>query len=101
MHTINVKNAAETFDCPPDQSLLSGMESQSKKAIAVGCRGGGCGFCKIQIVDGDFESKKMSVKFVTPEEREQGYALSCRIFPRSDMTIVAVEDVSSIKKTIK
>ena len=97
---ITVENATEKFSCPPDLSLLSGMESQAKKAIAVGCRGGGCGFCKIRILSGEFEAKKMSVKFLSPEEREVGYALSCRVFPRSDMTVVAVEDVSNIKKII-
>ncbi len=97
---ITVENAAESFQCSPELSLLSGMESQAKKAIAVGCRGGGCGFCKIRILSGEFEAKKMSVKFLSPEEREEGYALSCRVFPRSDMNVIAVEDVTNIKKTI-
>mgnify|MGYP000190823597 CR=1 len=97
---IVVENAGENFDCSPETSLLSGMEHQSKKAIAVGCRGGGCGFCKIRIISGEYEAKKMSVKFVSKEERDCGYALSCRVFPRSDMRVVAIEDISNIKKTI-
>ena len=87
--TITVLPDNEAFPCPPDRSLLSGMEQQAKKAIKVGCRGGGCGFCKVRILTGDFESKKMSIKFVTPEEREDGFALSCRVFPRSDMEVIA------------
>lgn len=86
---ITVKPKNETFSCPPNRSLLSGMEDQAKKAIKVGCRGGGCGFCKVRILSGDYESKKMSIKFVTPEDREAGYALSCRVFPRSDMEVIA------------
>lgn len=87
--TITVSPNQEAFQCPPDRSLLSGMEQQAKKAIKVGCRGGGCGFCKVRILAGSFESKKMSTKFVSPEEREDGLALSCRVFPRSDMEVIA------------
>lgn len=89
MHKIEVLSADDSFECPEEKSLLHGMESQSKKAINVGCRGGGCGFCKIKILRGEFETKKMSIKFVTKEEQERGYALSCRVFPRSDMTVTA------------
>ena len=87
--TITVSPNQEAFKCPTDRSLLSGMEQQAKKAIKGGCRGGGCGFCKVRILAGSFESKKMSTKFVSPEEREDGFALSCRVFPRSDMEVIA------------
>lgn len=87
---IFVENKDDEFDCPPEKSLLSGMEQQTKKAIAVGCRGGGCGYCKIRILSGDYDTKKMSIKFVTHEEQQQGFALSCRVFPRSDMNIIAI-----------
>ena len=97
---ITVDNANDQFQCTSDTSLLSGMELQSKKAIAVGCRGGGCGFCKIHILSGEFDTKKMSIKFVTKEEQAEGFALSCRVFPRSDMRVVAIEDLSNIKKNI-
>lgn len=89
MHSISVLNVNEKFDCKEDVSLLSGMEEQSKKAINVGCRGGGCGFCKIKILSGAYEAKKMSIRYVTKEERDQGYALACRIFPRSAMQVLA------------
>lgn len=89
-YKITVENKDDEFDCPPEKSLLSGMEQQAKKAIAVGCRGGGCGFCKIRILSGEYDTKKMSIKFVTHEEQQQGFALSCRVFPRSDMNIIAI-----------
>jgi len=89
-YKITVENKDDEFDCPPEKSLLSGMEQQAKKAIAVGCRGGGCGYCKIRILSGEYDTKKMSIKFVTHEEQQQGFALSCRVFPRSDMNIIAI-----------
>lgn len=90
LYKITVENKDDEFDCPPEKSLLSGMEQQAKKAIAVGCRGGGCGYCKIRILSGEYDTKKMSIKFVTHEEQQQGFALSCRVFPRSDMNILAI-----------
>jgi len=85
--TIIVVNRNEEFQCRPENSLLSGMEYQQKQAINVGCRGGGCGICKIRILSGDYETKKMSTKHVSIEQRKTGIALSCRIFPRSNMVI--------------
>jgi len=92
VYRIEVRNTAQWFDCKPENSLLSGIERHRVEAIRVGCRGGGCGVCRIKIVSGEFESKKMSIKHVTHEEAAAGYALSCRVFPRSDMAIEA-EDV--------
>ena len=97
VHRIEVEGTGVEFQCSPESSLLAGMEAQAKKAIAVGCRGGGCGFCKIRILEGEYETKKMSVKFVSHSERLDGYALSCRVFPRSDMRVVALEDVEGKK----
>lgn len=86
-YNINVINRHKKFKCRPDQSLLTGMQHQQKQAINIGCRGGGCGICKIRILSGNYMAKKMSSNHVTPEQRTYGIALSCRVFPRSDMTI--------------
>lgn len=91
MFHIEVRNTGEKFDCDPEKSLLTGIEKQRVQAVQVGCRGGGCGVCKIRIVTGEFEIKKMSIKHVTREEASQRYALSCRVFPRSDMVIDALD----------
>jgi ferredoxin len=88
-YEIRVLNRKEQYRCKPDKSLLTGMEHQQSKAISIGCRGGGCGVCRIRILTGEFESKKMSIKHVTREQAKQGFALSCRVFPRSDMVIEA------------
>lgn len=90
-HSITVTNRDTVFTCSDQQSLLHGIASQQSKAIQVGCRGGGCGVCKIQVVSGDYASKKMSAKHVTQEQQSMGVVLSCRIFPRSDMAIEALD----------
>jgi hypothetical protein len=43
------------------------------------------------VLSGEFFSKKMSKKHVSADELNQGMGLSCRIFPRSDMVIEALD----------
>lgn len=86
-YRITVVNREQSYLCPEGKTLLLGMELKGAKCIEVGCRGGGCGMCKIRILDGKFESKRMSRLHITEAEQQQGFALSCRILPRSDMVI--------------
>ena len=86
-HRINVVNRNMEYLCRDDKTLLVGMELENARAIEVGCRGGGCGMCKIRILEGDYESKRMSRAHVSEEEQAQGYALACRVIPRGDMVI--------------
>jgi ferredoxin len=75
------------FRCNGGQSVLEGMMARGRSAIAVGCRGGGCGVCKVRVIDGRYRTGIMSAACVTPEEREQGVALACKLFPESDVSL--------------
>ncbi|WP_286239507.1 2Fe-2S iron-sulfur cluster binding domain-containing protein [Neptuniibacter halophilus] len=80
-------SAPEGFACPDNLSLLRGAEQQGYAAIPVGCRGGGCGVCKIRLLAGEIYSKPMSSAHISAQERAAGYVLACRVFPRSDLLI--------------
>ena len=95
--SVAVKNTGQTFNCPADKSLLASMEHQQLNAVRVGCRGGGCGVCLIRILSGEFHARKMSIKQVTPQQQKQGMALSCRVFPRSDLIIESINNNESRK----
>lgn len=58
-HVVN-RTTGDRFRCEEDQSVLKAMELVGKKCVPVGCRGGGCGFCKIRVVEGEFRCGKMS-----------------------------------------
>ena len=75
------------FRCDDGQSVLEGMMARGRSAIAVGCRGGGCGVCKVRVIDGRYRTGVMSAACVTREEREQGIALACKLFPESDLSL--------------
>lgn len=64
-----------------DTAIRNGVQ------IKVGCKGGGCGVCKIQILEGDVD-RGYSARSVLPlNEIESGYALSCQTKPQSDVVI--------------
>ena len=91
-YTIRLVDTGEDFFCRDDQHLLQGMQNfRIGKAmldtIPVGCRGGGCGICRIRILSGEFESKKMSRKHITEADQAAGVVLACRIYPRQDLDI--------------
>ena len=77
----------ESFTCCEGQSVLKAMEQRGMKCVPVGCRGGGCGYCKIRVVEGEFECGKMSKAHAPPEAVEQGEVLACRIYPLTDLII--------------
>lgn len=87
LHRIEVVNRDQVFYCAEDQVLLIGMERQNINCINVGCRGGGCGVCKVRIITGDYETKCMSRAHISEAEEKQNYALACRVLPRGDLLI--------------
>ena len=87
IHQIRVLNRDQSFECAEDQVLLVGMERHNAAAISVGCRGGGCGVCRIRILAGEYETKRMSKAHISDAEQQRGYALACRVFPRTDLEI--------------
>jgi len=86
-YQVTEQGSGQTFRCKAGQSVLKAMEQQGLKCVPVGCRGGGCGFCKITVLNGDFECGKMSRVHVPPEAIEQGEVLACRIYPQSNLII--------------
>lgn len=71
--------------------------------IPVGCRGGGCGVCKIKILQGEYKSKRMSSAHISDSDVQQGFVLACRVYPCSDMFIetMAIETMAIETKTIE
>lgn len=103
-YTISLVDTGEDYFCREDQHLLQGMQNyQIGKAmldtIPVGCRGGGCGICRIRILNGEYEAKKMSRKHITEEQQALGIVLACRIYPRADLGIEVLPVVDAESKT--
>ncbi|MFC6673912.1 2Fe-2S iron-sulfur cluster-binding protein [Marinobacterium aestuariivivens] len=86
-YLVWVANRGEQFECSDRLSVLAGMERAGNGSIHVGCRCGGCGFCRIRVVSGEYECKRMSRAEITERDEAMGFALACRIYARSDLVI--------------
>lgn len=84
---IKLCETGESFACDSAQSVLEGMARLGRRGIPVGCRGGGCGVCKVEVVSGCIERKAMSRSHVSAEDEEMGRVLACRILPGSDLEL--------------
>ncbi|MDO8361897.1 MAG: 2Fe-2S iron-sulfur cluster binding domain-containing protein [Actinomycetota bacterium] len=82
-HTVTVLPEGAQFRCRPDRNVLESISD----GVQAGCRNGGCGVCRVQVVSGAFTAKKMSKAHVTPEDLERNIVLACRIFATDDLTI--------------
>ncbi|VTU46637.1 NADH oxidoreductase hcr (plasmid) [Variovorax sp. SRS16] len=91
IYSIAIGNTNEQYACRAGQTLLGGMEQLGRKGIPVGCRGGGCGVCKVRIESGRARCERMSRGHVSAAEEAQGYVLACRAYPQSDLQLRAVE----------
>ncbi len=84
---VEIEETGESFRCSPQESLLAGMERLGRKGIPVGCRGGGCGVCKIEIIAGTYVKRVMSRDYVSLEDEMAGRVLACRVRPGSDIRL--------------
>lgn len=83
---ILVQPDNRTIESKEGNSILD-IASQNGVNIKVGCKGGGCGICKIQVLEGEVERGITSRSVLSLEEIEQGYALSCKAEAKSDVVI--------------
>ena len=86
-HAITVEGVEGSFACGEMQSVLAALAPLHRRRIECGCRGGGCGVCRVLILAGEVETGPMSATHVSAEERAQGVALSCRVYPRSALRL--------------
>lgn len=88
MYTISIEDTEDCFSCAAGQNVLAAMEKLGRKSIPVGCRGGGCGVCRVQVVgSGQYRTLKMSKAQVSETDAENGIALACKLVPEADLCI--------------
>jgi CDP-4-dehydro-6-deoxyglucose reductase len=72
--------------CEPGETVL-GAILRSQARVMFGCRGGGCGTCKMRLVSGRVDHGRASVAVLPAEERESGWFLSCQARALGDLTV--------------
>jgi ferredoxin len=96
-YKVTIEETGESYGCSHEESVLRGMEKLGRKGIPVGCRGGGCGVCKVEVIDGRYRSQVMSREHVTVEDESCGRVLACRINPATDLRLRVL---GSMKKNV-
>jgi 3-phenylpropionate/trans-cinnamate dioxygenase ferredoxin reductase subunit len=88
---VRVETTGETYPCALDESLLQGMLKLGRRGIPVGCVNGGCGVCKVQIVEGEVRALgPVSRAHVSADEEARGITLACRVAPVAAVRLRAV-----------
>lgn len=71
----------------PGETVLEAMHAAGL-GYRTGCRRGGCGVCKVDLVDGAVHyPKPIADSVMSPEEYAAGTCLTCHAVPTSDVTI--------------
>lgn len=93
---VSVPQTGETYPCATTESLLAGMVRLGRRGIPVGCVNGGCGICKVRVVEGSVSPLgPISRAHVSAEEEQAGITLACRVAPQ---TAVRIEVVGKMNK---
>ena len=85
-YTITLNPIGDTVACRRDETVLSAIQ-RSGARIVFGCRGGGCGTCKMHLISGTVEHGRCSAAVLLEEEKGNGSFLSCQARALSDLTI--------------
>ncbi|OEY66018.1 2Fe-2S iron-sulfur cluster-binding protein [Marinobacter sp. X15-166B] len=86
-YKITVTETSDCFEVAPGEALLDGAE-RAGVSLAHDCRFGGCGTCRVRLLEGKVEYEEQPFG-LSEEEAAQGYALACQAQPMSDLTISA------------
>lgn len=87
MATVTVRPSGEVIHLADEVTVLGGLYAAGF-AYTVGCRRGGCGICKVDVLEGEISyNRPVADTVLTDEERANGTCLTCRAVPDGDITI--------------
>lgn len=89
--TIRLLPAGHEIRARPGATVLAAIVAAGFR-VYYGCRGGGCGVCKMRLRSGRIDHGKSSVAALPHAERECGYFLSCQASPVGDVEIEISEE---------
>lgn len=89
-HRVTIADTGEAYSCNSAETVLVGLARLGKRGIPVGCRGGGCGVCKVEVVSGQYRKRVMSRTHVNADDEACHRVLACCIYPSSDVVVRAI-----------
>lgn len=87
-YTVQIHNrhtgTLHTVQVPVDRYILQTAENQGVN-LPFACRNGACTTCAVRVLAGDIHQPE--AMGLSPKLRDQGYALLCVSYPRSDVQV--------------
>lgn len=85
--TVDKKDEKKSFLTGPAESLMEALVREGYQFSAA-CGGKGrCGKCRVRIVKGHTDISTEDQAVFTPQELEDGWRLSCRVYPNEDIEV--------------
>ena len=85
-YTITLLPFEKQFTCGDNETILQAAIRQGFN-LRYGCKHGGCGMCKAQVVEGEVDNTEASSFALMDFEKQQGFSLLCCAYPESDVAI--------------
>jgi len=89
-YSVRIESTDHIFQVEEGESILDAALRQSV-ILPYGCRGGGCGSCKGQVLEGSISYPDGLPDGISEEDHNKGYALFCQAEPNSDLLIKSKE----------
>ena len=99
-YSVRIESTEHVFQVEVGESVLDAALRQSI-ALPYGCRGGGCGACKGQLLEGSVSYPDGLPNGISEEDHNKGYALFCQAVPNNDLFIKSKELVASEEIQVK
>lgn len=84
-YRVHWLETGEAFDVEPEEAVLAAALRQQVD-LPHECRLGGCGSCRLKVVEGVVRYDELPLA-LTPQEDAEGFALACQALPASDLVI--------------
>jgi len=88
---VTVANTGQTFSCPADELVLdAGLGAGI--GLPHNCRGGACGTCKSQILEGEVDHGWVMSFAISDEEKAAGKCLICQSKPLTPTLVIQTDN---------
>lgn len=99
MPDVTIEPDGITASSADGETMLAAL-GRAGLRYRVGCRRGGCGICKVQLLFGEVRYERpIAGNVLTDDERAEGICLSCRAVPLTNI-VVELQEGDRLRKVL-